>query len=232
MRRSVLIQMSPTPEEPACSSVQGEIEAFATPDSANVPFDRRFFPRGKLRALLSRSKVQAVLSCRCPRCEKHRSVLRRRADPLHYLDRIVGKAGEGQHPSSTAIDLLALLIIIGYPSFITGFIQQDCNDHVLATHKSGFTEDHLKRTYWSKYDNTNPKESGILATKFRSKMYQFAVPQMNDEQHSIYDEWTIFPFFNEETLGKMTEDGEILNEGAHARVVSFEIWEEYQNLPV
>ena len=47
----------------------------------------------------------------------------------------------------------------------------------------------------------------------------------------VYDQSTILPFVNEKPLGTKNQDGEIVQEGAYGRIFSFEIVEEYQNLP-
>ncbi len=190
-------------KEPICSTIRDEIESLEVPESPDVHFDKRFFPRTSLQALLTRGQVREVLSCRCPRCNKHLKLLKE-TNPSRYIDRIVGKPGSDPSPAFTAISLFALLIYIRRPLFIFNFLEHGYNHNSedLTTNKHVFTERYLKTTYWSNYTEQTPNDSKALLANWQWQLNQFAIPYLSDDKFAQYDEWTILPFFDEQALGK------------------------------
>lgn len=213
-------------EEPACHSLRHEIEALADPD---LPPSKRFFPKSKLKAICTLNRVKDVLKCRCQRCQGHFNILsefRAVQDDENILKRL-----HGLHEHGGSLTLIfALLVYIECPQLVVAFLknQGQVNDDILEAHIDTFTADFLRLEAWPEYDKKAPQDSLALARAFRWNKYKFAVPYMNDERYSIYDEHTILPFLEEEPVGRRDGHGEVITEGAFGKVYSFKIPPEYQ----
>lgn len=226
--------MASTVVEAKCYKAKVDLIALSEPDTPDLSINQRFFPRDKILQLLTKERVSDILACRCQKCQEdghYQAVVERTHE---YAARIVGNERRDSGPADTAVSLFALLIYIGSPRFITGFLSRDggANDNTLEIGLSVFKSKTLQETYWPKYLRMNPLGAAALASEFRWHIYQFAVPHMNDSIYSVYDERTIMPFVNETPLGEMSEDGEFKNPGAYGRVFAFDIWPEYNRLPV
>jgi hypothetical protein len=223
--------MSADSREPLCSQLRETIGSLATPDLEEIGHHKQFYPRDKLRDVLTRKQVEKLLSCACVRCRTDVARLKLVGDSFHDVDSIVGRIGSNQHPAETAISLFSLLLYIGHPQFIAAFLQQRCNDHVFDTQTSDFSIEKLQRTFGAAYNKRHSEESLRIAKLFRKNMFEFAIPRMDSGSYTIYDGRTILPFVNEKPLGRH-EDGEFIQEGAYGRVFSFEIWDEYRKFRV
>lgn len=225
---------STTAVEAKCHKAKVDLIALSKPDNPDLSINQRFFPRDKILQLLTRERVLEILTCPCQKCRddgEYQEIVERFHE---YANRIVGNEHRERSTADTAVSLFALLIYIGSPLFIIGFLSRDggANDNTLETGLSGFRNKALQETYWPKYLRMKPQGAAALASEFKWYIYQFAVPHMNDSIYSVYDERTIMPFVNETPLGEMSEDGEFKNPGAYGRVFAFEIWPEYNKLPV
>ena len=206
---------------PACRRLIPEYDSLATPKDPETPLDRRFFPKVDLKNLFGPSTIQAVLDCRCNTC-RHR--IETVTDlPVASLATVIAD-------SFTLV--FALLVYIECPKFIFAFLHRDWHDDCIEDLAQILTGENIRQNFWPKFDQKNRKESISLAEKFRWGRYRFAVPYFNDSSYKVYDESTIFPFMNEKLLGRRTENGEIIQEGAFSQVYSFEIIDEYRKFPV
>jgi hypothetical protein len=218
-----LLANSVAHSEPACNRVRSEVELLSTP--RDVDLDRRFFPRSKLAVLLTKRTVQEILDCRCPRCQLHIDNL-----GSHILVPDAGSViGSGE---SSAIVLLALLVYIECPQFISAFLQKRFGDQELQTRLDDLSSEYVRQTFWPEYDESQPENSHILGTRFQSRKYQFAIPTMNDDLYTEYHESVILPFIKQRPLGKVGEDGTVKQQGAFSRVFAFEIPQEYRDFQV
>ena len=220
--------------EPPCVVARRRIGAISTPDDPRIIFSRRFFPRDQLAQILDRQTALRILECRCQTCNRHATALGKLSAPAEHIDNIVGLSKfSSQEPSSseTCISLFGLLIYIGCPQFIVGFLQQRSRDIVLETDPTLFTYN-IAMKYWPRFEKHHPTESKQLATQFFSLIHQFAVPSMDSGEYSVYGQNTILPFINEEKIGTPNEQGEIIPEGSSGKVYAFEIYERYRKFPV
>lgn len=163
--------------------------------------------------------------CQCWNCKN-----RVESQKPYDIPRLCGTIlGFGCSPS---VLLFALLVYIECPHLIVGFLERNCSDKRLEQDLAAFSEDYIRRTCWPLYDEKNPASSKRLAERFRSNKYSFIVPRIEDGVFVEYDRSRILPFFNEKPLGRRTDDGEIIQEGAYGRVYSFDIFEEYKAFQV
>lgn len=212
--------------EAKCHKAKVELIALLMPDTPDLSINQRFFLRDKILQLLTRERVLDILTCPCQKCHNNLDYQGTVEKFSEYAGRIAGNEHRERSFANTAVLLFALLIYIGSPLFIIGFLSRDggANDNTLETGLSGFNSKTLEETYWPKYLKLNPQRAAALATEFKGHIYQFAVLHMNNSSYSIYDKQTIMPFVNETPLGEMTEDGEFKNPGAYGRIFVFDIW--------
>ena len=230
--------MASTAVEAKCSKAKEDLIRLSQPHTPDLAINQRFFPRDSILQLLTKDRVRDVLACGCQKCQNDRKYII--VENFHeyagqYAGRIVGNEHPNRKPADTAVSLCSLLIYIGYPLFITGFLSRGggANDNTLETGLIGFkSKMGLQETYWPKYLRMDPDGATALASEFKWHIYQFAVPHMNDPSYSVYDKDTIMPFVNETPLGELSEDGEFKNPGAYGRVFAFDIWPEYNKFPV
>ena len=225
--------MTPMAGQADCFKAKEDLIALAVPDTPELSINQRFFPRNRIQQLLTEDRVLRILQCHCPQCQKDAQYQVTNEGFHEYASRIVGSEGQERNPANTAVSLLALLIYIGRPHFIIGFLLRDggANDNTFETAFNGVTIPALQDRYWPRYKRLNVNGASSLAAEFKWHMNQFAVPHMNDSGYSVYDERTIMPFVNETPIGH-TEDGEFINPGAYGKVFAFEIWPEYNKFPV
>lgn len=226
--------MASTAVEAKCSQAKEDLIELSKPDTPDLSINQQFFPRDSILQLLTKERTLDILTCRCQKCQEdcnYQVIVERFHE---YASRIVGNERGQRSPADTAVSLFALLIYIGRPLFIIGFLSRDggANDNTLETALSVFKSKTLQETYWPKYLRMNPRGAAALASEFKWHIYQFAVPHMKDPGYSVYDGRTIMPFVNETPLGEMSEDGEFKNPGAYGRVFAFDIWSEYNKFPV
>jgi hypothetical protein len=213
-------------KESACDSFRREIESLADPD---LSLSKRFYPKSKLKAICTLTRVKDVLECRCQRCYGHFNILgefRAAQDDENILKRL-----HGLHQHSASLTLIfAILVYIECPQLVVAFLKNEerANDDILEAHIDRFTTDFLRLKIWPEYDKKAPEASLALARAFKQNKYKFAVPCMNDEKYSIYDEHTILPFLEEEPVGRRDKHGMVIQEGAFGKVYSFKIPPEYQ----
>lgn len=219
--------------EAKCSQAKEDLIELSKPDTPDLSINQQFFPRDSILQLLTKERTLDILTCRCQKCQEdsnYQVIVERSHE---YASRIVGNERGERSPADTAVSLFALLIYIGRPLFIIGFLSRDggANDNTLEIGLSSFKSKTLQETYWPKYLRMNPRGAAALASEFKWHIYQFAVPHMKDPSYSVYDGRTIMPFVNETPLGEMSEDGEFKNPGAYGRVFAFDIWPEYNRFP-
>jgi hypothetical protein len=136
-------------------------------------------------------------------------------------------------PGKTALSLFALLIFIEHPLLIIGFVMRRCSDHALERTPALFSLDHLRREYCQEYAHrVGEEEFKEFANDFAEYLPKFAIPRMDSGEYSVYGPDTILPFLNEQKIGVRGPDGVVQQEGAHGKVYSFEIYEEYRQFPV
>jgi hypothetical protein len=218
--------MSIVAGEVACRRLRDDIVSLAIPDEPDFDVQKKFFPKRQLTELLVRDRIGRVLRCQCAHCTS-RAEGRRHGDVSHLCDTILGK----RSPETISILLFALLVFIECPQLISGFLEMSTYDKSLEEDVSVFTEEHVRRTYWPLFDSQHPKDSKRLANEFRSFIFKFTVPLIS-EAFVSYHRSTIFPFCNETPLGRTTDDGDIIQEGAFGRVFAFNIIDGYKDFQV
>ncbi|KAE9379781.1 kinase-like protein [Stipitochalara longipes BDJ] len=218
-------------EGPRCSIARHHIKGFLVGDE-NRP-RQRFVPVDKLRTYLTRSTVTWLLECKCPTCSKDHALFRR--GRTEFIGSIVGPENDSNtqpDPSKTALALFALLIYIEHPLLILGFVIRRCSDHGLERTPTSFSIEHLRREYCEEYANrVGDRHFKEFANDFAEHLPKFAIPRMDSGEYSVYGPDTILPFLNEQKIGVRGRDGEVHQEGAHGKVYSFEIYEEYRQFP-
>ncbi|ORY06763.1 hypothetical protein BCR34DRAFT_590512 [Clohesyomyces aquaticus] len=216
----------------ACRAARNKILTLRHTEKRDDQSTFGFFPLNKLREFLTEEKAAEILGCRCSQCEEDCKAFEQQLDPLRDLRRIIGEDDPEtlRTTSNTAFSLFSLLIFVGHPIFIVGFVQRERFDYSLELFPEYFKEADLE-TYTGNYAHNNPIEFANFAFQFTSFMPQFAVRHMNSGQFSHYPAFTILPFIHEREIGKqMDQDsGEWTNIGANGRVFAFEIHEEYRN---
>lgn len=213
--------MSAGPPEPACTKLKRDIDSLAIPNNQEIPNHRRFFPQTLLRRLLIRNTIEVVLRCSCSSCTS-RVEAAQESDIVESSHKII----------SCTILLFALLVHIKCPKLIFSFIRRGFHDDQLLDTAQDTSIGHICTNFWPIYHERDPTESSQIAKLFKWHRHRFAIPLMGDNTYTVYDQSTILPFVNEKPLGTKNQDGEIVQEGAYGRIFSFEIVEEYQNLPV
>ena len=211
--------MSASRSGSACRRLKLDIYNIALPDT-ETPLDRRFFPTTKLRQLLTTARIQNVLQCSCSACTD-------RVGSGTRLDFI-----ESSHMiTSCALLVFSLLVYLDCPQLVHSFLRLGYHDEHLRNSSEALDESSIPDKFWPDYHQRDPSDSAQLATRFRWSRYQFFVPIICHD-YTIYDKTTILPFFNEKPLGRKCDNGDIIQEGAFGRVYSFQIVDEYRDLPV
>ncbi|KAF2111929.1 kinase-like domain-containing protein [Lophiotrema nucula] len=198
-----------------------------------------FFPLDRIRNYLTDSKgaevgtVEKILSCKCEQCRSDLALFNN-PDPEDYVHRVTGRGESPEDPTKTAYALFALLIYIGHPLLIIGFLERNGNDFLLehsATQPSQFSRENLK-WYTKNYHQRDARGFGRFASEFSTNVHQFAIPHMASGNFSDYSKDAILPFINEKEIGKKLDNkGRLTSEGSNGRVFSFEIYEEYRKFP-
>lgn len=192
-----------------------------------------FFPLDRLRNHLTRTRVEEILQCGCIQCNGDHEYFEQPLNPLQSVSLIIGEDGTPRTTSNTAFSLFSLLIYLGHPIFIVGFVHMDRNDVSLELFPEMFARDNLK-AYTGSFATDRPVEFREFAFQFTQSMPQFAVRHITHNRFSRYPPNTILPFINEKEIGKRydEETGYWTNIGANGRVFSFEIHDEYRNFKV
>lgn len=200
----------------------------------NRPGDS-FFPLDRLRDYLTRIRVTWILDCPCSKCKRDWRAFGRNTPATEYLDRIVGPENDEvgrSDPRKTAFALLGLLIYVDHPLLVTGFLREHIGDYHFDKRAHTSFSTAALRHYCSGWAN-NEREFMGFVSNFTRALPQFAIPRLDDAMYTVYGADTILPFINETMIGKANpETGSIRPEGANGTVYSFDIYEEYQNLPV
>jgi hypothetical protein len=223
-----------TDEEARCSSARRYLKRLFVGDETRPR--QRFVPADKLRSYLTRPKVTWLLQCHCPTCKSDHAAFRRTLTPTEFIGSIVGPENDSNarpNPAKTALALFALLIYIEHPLLIVGFVMRGCSDHALERTPALFSIDHLRQRYSQEFAlRVGDERFKEFATDFAEYLPKFAVPRMDSGEYSVYELDTILPFMNEQKIGIRDADGVVQHEGAHGKVYSFEIYEEYRQFPV
>lgn len=210
-------------QEPLCSKTRRTIRRLMVGDEARPR--QRFVPVDKLRSHLTREKVTELLECRCNGCQRDHAVFRRDRTPAEFINRIVGLENDPssqRDPAKTALSLFALLIYIGHPLLIIGFVMRRCSDHALETMSSAlFSSEYLRTHYCAEF----ARRVGVdtfqdFVSAFAEALPTFAIPRMDSGEYSVYGPDTILPFLNEKKIGVRGPDGSIRQEGAYGKVVT------------
>lgn len=192
---------------------------------SKVPVNQRFYPRDKLKKILTRDRVAEVLKCSCDHCEQQRQDLKLIDQPSKYIDSILDA-------SLPAISLFALLIFIRAPPFVVGFLDRQVYDQSICNVPEFFLEVNIGEKYWSNFQRRRREMSESLEDEFRNHLFQFAIPTFTSRQYHVFHEQTLLPFVGQRQLGIIDDDGRLVNEGAYGTVYAFKIWPAYNGLPV
>jgi hypothetical protein len=187
--------------------------------------NQRFYPHDKLKEILTKDRVTQVLNCSCDHCRQQRQDLRSVDQPSDYIDSIL----DARLP---AISLFSLLIFIRAPPFVVGFLDRQVHDQSICNLPGDFLEVNIGEKYWSYFHRRRREESESLEDEFRNHLFQFAVPTFTSRQYHVFHEQTILPFIEQLQLGRIDEDGRVVNEGAYGTVYACKIWPAYNALPV
>lgn len=223
--------MSLRTKEPPCRQLREDIKSLSFPKDDNVHIDRRFFPESGLFNLITEQRVTEVLHCSCPTCS-NRVEGNIEINVPQAAQRIVRGQLSQNHQRISSISLFALLVYIECPQLIRGFFDISYNDYTLKELVEPISTALLQHSIWPGYDNRDPTQSETLAEEFKWHKYKFTVPHIDDSAFTIYDQATILPFFNEQPLGRLGENNEVIQEGGFGIVHSFEILPQYNDLAV
>ena len=168
-----------------------------------------------------RNRVEDVLKCSCSSCTS-RVEAALESDIVESPHKIL----------SCSLLVFALLVHIKCPKLIFSFIRRGFHDDQLLDTRQDTSIEDICTYFWPIYHERDRTESIKIARRFKFHMHRFAIPLMGDNTFRVYDQSTILPFVNEKPVGTKNQDGEIIQEGAYGRIFSFEIVEEYQNIPV
>lgn len=208
-----------------CSKAKDALLALAISSRRELSTDQRFFPRDRILQLLTRNNIFEILECTCRACfeDRKHQVINETLEV--YADHILGNKHQQQRRTNTAVSLFALLLYIGRPLFIIGFLSDhsDANDHTFETRISEYASKDFFIQYWPKYHSNDRDGSNALISEFRRCMYQFAVPHLVNSGFSVYEDAAILPFIDEIDLP---------NQSPQSKSFKFRIWHEYNKLPV
>ena len=208
-----------------CSKAKDALLALAVSSRPELSTDQRFFPRDRILQLLTRNNIVEILECTCQACleDRKHQVLNKTFEV--YADRIFGNMFQERRPTDTAVSLFALLLYIGRPLFIIGFLSDhsDANDDTFETRIIEYASEDFLIRYWPKYHSNDRDGSNALVSEFHRCMYQFAVPHLVHSGFSVYQDAAILPFIDEIDLP---------NQSPQSKSFRFRIWHEYNKLPV
>ncbi|KAF3385731.1 Mitogen-activated protein kinase 12 [Talaromyces pinophilus] len=188
---------------------------------SRVPENQRFYPRDKLKKILTRDRVAEVLKCSCDHCEQQRRDLKLIDPPSKYIDSIL----------DAAISLFALLLFIRASPFVAGFLVERVYDQSICNVPGAFLKVNIGDQYWSNFHKRRKEESEALEDEFRNHLFQFAIPTLTSRHYHAFHEQIMLPFVEQRQLGRIDEDGRLVNEGAYGTVYAFKIWPAYNALP-
>jgi hypothetical protein len=184
-----------------CSSFRIELDTLSLPEDSNVPDSKKFFPKSRIRSLFSYDRVLRLLKCSCDQCVAIRNSVSPQSSAYHKLaSKVVGDGKPNHSAKRTYILILAILLSIGSPALIIGFLKQDCGDPEIEKDLEKFTSEYIQQTFWPKLRETNPSWSQNLGDKFRWKKHNFVVPIIDHEFFSVYSENTVLPLSNKHGL--------------------------------
>ena len=216
-----------------CSSLRMELDTLSLPDDSNVPDSQKFFPKSRIRNLFSYDEVLQLLQCSCHQCLTIRNIISPRAPTYDKLARrITGNGNTSRSAKRTYILILAILLCIGSPALIIGFLQRECGDPEIEEDLEKFTSDYTQQTFWPKLREIKPSWSKNFGDKFRWKKYNFVVPTIGHEIFSIYSESIVLPFIDQRKIGHIDPDGTVVSEGAYGHTYAFKILAEYDAISV
>ncbi|KAI9709364.1 MAG: hypothetical protein M1820_003484 [Bogoriella megaspora] len=173
--------------------------------------------------------LRQILECPCGQCSSDARLFDEMSRPLDYIDKIIGKPGTRPDWDRAAVSLLALLVRLGRPRFITPFLQHNFNDSQLEVLTESEAAETIAETYWPHYLEESHQRAINLAHRFVEEIPRFAIPRLDSSQYVFWSENRVLPFLNETEIGSRSESGHILPEGASSRVFKFEIHDEYRN---
>lgn len=219
-------------QNPYCSIVRTRLEFLALPEDPDIPEHKKFFPRSAIWSLFTPEVVRGLVACACQRCASLRHTA---GIQLHHACKVVNAiigTPRDRDVQKTYHLTLGLLLYIDRPALIIGFVQQKCYDGNVEAYLEQLTPAKFQQKFWPKLLSSAPQESLSVMSSFRWRKYNFFVPMLKDNEFSTYDQHTILPFINERRVGRETDDGDIVFEGAYGQIYSFEILDEYREFVV
>lgn len=213
--------------DPPCLFLRDRLEEELVPKDPTVPEHKRFFPYARVALILDDESIKEVLHCWCPKCHDFREVSSIQIQSL-VAEITRGESESAPGPPGGAILLFAILIYIGYPLLIDSFLRLHVGDYMLRDATATFTAAFVQEVIGPDNHQKFPR----LAQKFYWTKYQFFVPEIHDTEYTVYPENTILPFVNEVVLGRPSATGDVVAEGGHGKVYSFEILEGYGGFKV
>ena len=210
-----------------------ELDTLSLPEDPDIPESHRFYPKSRIRSLFTHDRVLQLLQCSCHQCLTVRKIMFPRAPTYSKLaSKIIATENGVRHAHQTYILILAILLCIGCPLLVIGFLQRDCSDLELEENLETFTSDYTRQRFWPKLGEYKPAWSKNFGVKFRWKKYNFVIPTISHDEFSIYSVHTVLPFIEQQRIGKVDPDGTIVSEGAHGTTYAFRILGEYDALSV
>lgn len=191
------------------------------------------FPLDKLRHYFTAGKIREILSCSCQKCRDDLRQVNSSADKEAYVHRILG-GSDGNEPTKTSYAVFGLLVYIGYPMLIIGFLDHGCNDFFLESWKtSAFLFSHELFQQYTVNFSQDTISFARFRRKFREGLPRFAVPHIYRDNFSQYHAEVILPYIDEKEIGKReAENGRLTSEGANGKVFAFKILPEYHRISV
>ncbi|KAI5844336.1 kinase-like domain-containing protein [Tricharina praecox] len=172
-------------------------------------YDPVFFPRDVIEEVLSRDKVEFVLSCPCNWCEKDEGSIFRHFNcgkRIDYIDFVTNRA----------LRLFALLVYVGLPALIVGFLRTA--DAILD---EDLDMERLKKTHLKGFERINSVPltafTGLLDL-FLIHRHEFSPPVLEGGWSEQWDPKKALPFINTRFVGK----------GGYGTVYSFQIYPGYE----
>ena len=221
----------PSSTSPPCVTARKDIRAIPK----RPPPVKNFFPWDRIWKYFeeeNRERLRRILSCSCDSCVSDAKLFDGFSKPIQYENEIIGELGSHPDWSRTSISLLALLISIEHPQFIIPFLQKNRNDSHLEVLTGEDAKETLQQDYWPDYAKNDPEGSDDIADQFVENLPKFALPRLDSPQYVAWGANRILPFLQEEEVGRRSESGSILPEGANSRVFTFEIYDEYRDFKV
>jgi len=213
--------------EPPCSILQKRLADELVPGDPSVPRHKKFVPYHRVAVILDDESINEVLHCWCPNCQELRETSKIQTHSL--IERLKGDRSEDTSDrNGGAILLFALLIYIKCPLSIASFLQNEVSDKEIHDDIAKFNCAYVQNIIGPIIHQRFPK----LAQKFYWKKFRFFVPEIRDTEYAEYPENTILPFVNEMVLGHPSATGNVISDGGHGKVYSFEILEGYGGFKV